>query len=149
MEKINYQKKLITFLIFFSLMTISISFTSDEVDEVDPVIFINDMFKYRGNKSYLFVISNSSFFTTSGSYKFKFDTDSKYNYTVSYFYIYDNIPLKNLSYDYLSSFNIEANSKTKDDSLVMSTTYYYSITFEPKKNFQYLIFKIPVIKHYG
>ena len=142
----NYcQKNLYLFLLFFLLITMTTSFIHDEKE---PITFIGGWFTYIGNKTNLFIICNSSSFNKGETYKFEFRPRPLSNYT-SISYTYLNSPLKNLSYDYLNSLSYDLSSSTEQKQSICidcTNVYYYDIVFQPKKNFEFLIFKIPMEK---
>ena len=145
MEKIRYQKKLILFLLFFSLITTSTSFKNYEEE---PVNFIEKKFYYKGNKTFAFIICNSSYFNETGSYTFRFGIEP-HTEKITYFnYSFFKYPLQNLSYDYFNSLYYDYNTSkiiTSVFSKGLHISYSFEMTFEPENNFEYLIVRVPIV----
>ena len=139
MDEIHFRRKL---FLFFSLISISTSFIKDEKGSV---AFVGNKLYYNGNKKYLFIICNSSYFNKIGNYNFKISQSFKtyYNY---FTYTFSKHPLKNYTYDYLNSLSFDYTySKIKEEySFINSTIYNYIMTFKVEKTFENLIIKIPI-----
>ena len=140
MVRFHFPQKLFSFILFLQLI-------SSEGKE--PVTFIGERLLLKSpNKSYLFIIGNSSYFNKIGTYEFRLESYVDLN--SSYFnYTFCSYSLPNYTYDFLNSFpfkysssEVEKNSYTFYD---LGTQYYYTINFDVEKNFKYFIVKIPII----
>ena len=146
MEKIRYQKKLLLFLLFFSLITSSTSF-KNYVEE--PVNFLEKEFYYKGNKTFAYIICNASYFNETGTYTFRFVI--RPDIEITYFnYTFFKYPLKNLSYDYFNSLYYDYNTSeiiiSRAGKGGFPDVYLFDMAFEPENNFEYLIVRVPIVK---
>ena len=144
MAIIYLTKKLFLFLSFFSLITISLSFTCQ--GEQNPVTTIGRSFYTKTNKSYLYIISNSSFLNGSGTYGFKLSSYSELLF--DYFY-YTQYNLTDCNYDFINSLQFSFRSSKIEKSSFsffdVRTEYYYKGTFKIKEKIgEYFIFQIPI-----
>ena len=134
----------LSFLSFFSLITISLSFTCQ--GEQNPVTFTGHSFNIQTNKLYLYIISNSSFFSGSGTYEFTLNSYS--DLLFDYFY-YTQYNLTDCSYDFINALHFSFySSKIQKSSFGFfdtTTKYYYKGSFKIKeKTGEYFIFQIPI-----
>ena len=144
MNNVNLQKKLILFLSFYPLISIS----TFKIEENEPVAQVEEFLNYTGNKTNVFIICNSShFFKIKSNCKFQIiqKYKSKYSYLSYTFYRY---PLTNISYDFLNSLAYDyKNSKIEESNFIMAdntSKYSYNTIIEKDNNFENLIIKIPI-----